>query len=218
MTVNSGRSPHAARRLLIGLVVGVLVGLATPHVWPPEARILLGWVAFTLTVMAQLWPLMMRAGPARTRELATREDDSRALAGTITMTAALVSLIGVVFLLSDAHDAKGTRELLLTALAVGTVATSWLLVQTEYTLHYARRYYRDGRGVLFPHGEGSLEEPTYWDFAYLSVTIGMTYQVSDTNLNTRAMRRLLLGHALLSFVFGTVIIAVTINGVAGLIQ
>ena len=158
--------------------------------WPPEARILLGWNVFTLSVMAQLWPLMMRAGPARTRELATREDDSRALAGTITMTAALVSLIGVVFLLSDAHDSRGTRELLLTALAVGTVATSWLLVQTEYTLHYARRYYRDGRGVLFPHGDGNLEEPTYWDFAYLSVTTGMTYQVSDTNLNTRAMRRL----------------------------
>ncbi|MXV20127.1 DUF1345 domain-containing protein [Deinococcus xianganensis] len=147
--------------------------------WPLEARILLGWVAFTLTVMAQLWPLMMRAGPARTRELATREDDSRALAGTITMTAALVSLIGVVFLLSDAHDARGAREMLLTALAVGTVATSWLLVQTEYTLHYARRYYRDGRGVLFPHGEGSLEEPTYWDFAYLSVTIGMTYHTDS---------------------------------------
>lgn len=218
MTLNARPPHHAARRLLIGLVVGALVGFGTPRGWPPEARILLGWVAFTLTVMAQLWPLMMRAGPARTRELATREDDSRALAGTITMTAALVSLIGVVFLLSDAHDARGTRELLLTALAVGTVATSWLLVQTEYTLHYARRYYRDGRGVLFPHGEGSLEEPTYWDFAYLSVTIGMTYQVSDTNLNTRAMRRLLLGHALLSFVFGTVIIAVTINGVAGLIQ
>ncbi|AWT35258.1 hypothetical protein GCM10008956_22330 [Deinococcus arenae] len=218
MTLTARRPRHAARRLLIGLVAGLLVGLATPDVWPPEARILLGWNVFTLSVMAQLWPLMMRAGPARTRELATREDDSRALAGTITMTAALVSLIGVVFLLSDAHDAKGTRELLLTALAVGTVATSWLLVQTEYTLHYARRYYRDGRGVLFPHGEGNLEEPTYWDFAYLSVTIGMTYQVSDTNLNTRAMRRLLLGHALLSFVFGTVIIAVTINGVAGLIQ
>ncbi|GGR86776.1 DUF1345 domain-containing protein [Deinococcus sedimenti] len=218
MTVNSGRSPHAARRLLIGLVVGVLVGFGTPRGWPPEARVLLGWVAFTVTVMAQLWPLMMTAGPARTRELATREDDSRAVAGTLTTSAALVSLIGVMFLLSDAHDARGTREVLLTLLAVGTVAGSWLLVQTEYALHYARLYYRDGRGILFPHGDGNLDEPTYWDFAYLSVTIGMTYQVSDTNLNTRAMRRLLLGHALLSFVFGTVIIAVTINGVAGLIQ
>ncbi|GGL06532.1 DUF1345 domain-containing protein [Deinococcus radiotolerans] len=218
MTPTERRHHHAARRLLIGIATSLVIGLATPATWPAEARILIGWNVLTLTVMAQLWPLMMSAGPGRTRELATREDDSRALAGTITMTAALVSLVGVIFLLSDAHDARGTRELLLTALAVATVASSWLLVQTEYTLHYARRHYRDGHGVQFPHGDSNLEEPTYWDFAYLALTVGMTYQVSDTNLNTRAMRRLLLGHALLSFVFGTVIIAVTINGIAGLIQ
>lgn len=204
--------------MLAGVGAGLVLGVLTPAGWLPEARLLIGWVALCATVMAQLWPLMMRAGPGRTRALATLEDDSRAVAGSVTLTAALVSLIGVGFLLSAAHDARGLEEIALTALAVLTVAASWLLVQTEYTLHYARLYYRDGRGVQFPHGDGQLAEPTYWDFAYLAVTIGMTYQVSDTNLNTRAMRRLLLGHALLSFVFGTVIIAVTINGVAGLIQ
>ncbi|PNY80117.1 DUF1345 domain-containing protein [Deinococcus koreensis] len=204
--------------MLAGVAAGLTVGLLTPARWLPEARLLIGWVTLCATVMGQLWPLMMRAGPARTHALATLEDDSRAVASSVTLTAALVSLVGVGFLLSAAHDSRGLEEAALTALAVLTVAASWLLVQTEYTLHYARLYYRDGRGVQFLHGDGQLDEPTYWDFAYLSVTIGMTYQVSDTNLNTRAMRRLLLGHALLSFVFGTVIIAVTINGVAGLIQ
>lgn len=212
------KCPHALLRMLVGVAVGLAVGLLTPARWLPEARVLIGWVGLCLTVMAQLWPLMMRSGPALTRALATREDDSRAVASSVTLAAALVSLIGVGLLLSDAQGSKGLEEIALTALAVLTVASSWLLVQTEYTLHYARLYYRDGRGVQFPHGDGQLKEPTYWDFAYLAVTIGMTYQVSDTNLNTRAMRRLLLGHALLSFVFGTVIIAVTINGIAGLIQ
>lgn len=175
---------------------------------------LVGWVAFCLAMLVQLWPLLTRSGPGRTRSLARREDDSRAVASSVTLGAALVSLVGVGFLLSDAHDSRGLTEITLIALAVLTVAASWMLVQTEYTLHYARRFYRDGRGVQFAHGEGQLQEPTSWDFAYLAVT----YQVSDTTVNTRGMRRLLLGHALLSFVFGTVIIAVTINGIAGLIQ
>ena len=210
--------PHAATRLLISLAAALIVTLLTPRDWLPEARTLTAWVTFCVTVMAQLWPVMMTAGPERTRQLATREDDTRAVAATITTFTAIISLVGVIFLLSAAHDQRGLPEILLTVLAVLTVAASWLLVQTEYTLHYARNYYRNGRGVQFLHGDTTLQEPTYWDFAYLSVTIGMTYQVSDTNLNTRSMRRLLLGHALLSFVFGTVIIAVTINGVAGLIQ
>lgn len=210
--------PHALLRMLVGVVAGLTAGLLTPRGWFLDARLVIGWITFCVTLMAQLWPMMMRAGPARTRDLARREDDSRAVAGSVTLTAAVVSLVGVGFLLSDAHRTTGTAEILLTGLAVATVAASWLLVQTEYTLHYARRYYRDGRGVRFAHGDGELDEPTYWDFAYLAVTIGMTYQVSDTDLNTRGMRRLLLGHALLSFVFGTVIIAATINGIAGLIQ
>lgn len=204
--------------MVTGIIVGVAVFLLLPHAWKLDGRILIGWVALSVTILAQLWPMMMRAGPARTKQLATREDDSRALAGTVTTAAAVVSLIGVGFLLSDAHDAKGAEEIALTALAVLVVAASWLLVQTEYTLHYARNYYENSRGVIFPHGDDQLQEPIYWDFAYLAVTIGMTYQVSDTNLNTRDMRRLALGHAMLSYLFGTVIIAVTINGIAGLIQ
>ncbi|WP_309572661.1 DUF1345 domain-containing protein [Deinococcus sp.] len=220
MTTSTGKRPHALLRLLAGIAAAGVVYLFTPHAWKLDARLLTGWVAFCAAVMAQVWPMMMRAGPALTKQLATREDDSRAVAGTVTTTTAIVSLVGVGYLLFDAHqpEAKGLEELLLTVLAVLTVAGSWLLVQTQYTLHYARLYYQNGRGIVFPHGDDQLDEPIYWDFAYLAATIGMTYQVSDTDINTRDMRRLLLGHALLSYVFGTVIIAVTINGIAGLLQ
>ncbi|GGM12792.1 DUF1345 domain-containing protein [Deinococcus aerophilus] len=212
------RVPHAVFRPLLGAVVGAGVGLLTPAAWPWEARVLVGWVAFCAAVLGQLWPLLGSATPQRTRALALREDDTRALAGGLTLTAALVSLVGVIFTLHQASGEKGPGSIALTALAVLTVAASWLLVHTEYVLHYARLFYTGGGGVAFPREpDGTLDDPDYRDFAYLSFTIGMTFQVSDTAVTSRAFRRLLLGHAVLSYVFGTVIVAVTINGVAGLI-
>ncbi|MVN85556.1 DUF1345 domain-containing protein [Deinococcus sp. HMF7620] len=209
----------AAARLLRSALTALFAALLTPADWPLPARLMFGWLAFCAVFMAQLWPTLLRADAPRTRTLATHEDDSRVVAGAVALGAALVSLAGVVSLLVAAGHAPRSAELALTGLALLTVVASWLLVQTEYTLHYARRFYRDGHGAQFTGPDNQpLPEPTYQDFAYLAATIGMTYQVSDTTLTTRAMRQLLLGHALLSFVFGTVIIAVTINGVAGLIR
>ncbi len=94
--------------------------------------------------------------------------------------------------------------------AVGTavVATSWVLVHTMFTLRYAKLYYeRQVGGIDF----NQSAEPAYQDFAYLAFTIGMTYQVSDTDLQTSAMRLTALRHGLLAFLFGTVIVATTIN-------
>lgn len=214
------RVPHALFKILLGLAVGLLVAFITPATWPWVARVLLGWVAFCATVLLRLWSWMWRATPEQTRKLALREDETRAVADTVVLVAALVSLVGVGFTLHVAN-AKETTDLAalgLTGLAVLTVAASWLLVHSEYVLHYARRFYTDGGGVTFPEGDsGSLEAPDFKDFAYLAFVLGMTFQVSDTNITTRTMRRAVLGHSLLSYVFGTVIVAVTINGVAGII-
>jgi uncharacterized membrane protein len=212
------RHPPAVARLLVGAVVGGAVGLLTPTAWPWEARVLVGWVMFCLTVLLWLRTLLWSASPQRTQALALREDDTRALADGVTLAASLVSLVGVIFALHQAGVEKGLASVALTVLAVLTVSASWLLVHAEYALHYARLYYSDGGGVTFPQDpHGGVQDPDYRDFAYLSFTIGMTFQVSDTDINTRAFRRLLLGHALLSYLFGAVIVAVTINGVAGLI-
>lgn len=121
--------------------------------------------------------------------------------------------------LHEAGRHQGTVAYALTGLGVLTTALSWLLVQAEYTLNYARRFYSDRAGVRFVQRgtDAPLPNPDYFDFLYLSLTIGMTYQVSDTNLDTREMRRLLLGHAALSYFFSVVIISVTINGVAGIL-
>jgi uncharacterized membrane protein len=102
---------------------------------------------------------------------------------------------------------------LLVGLSVASVVLAWSVVHTVFSLRYAKLYYQgEGGGVDF----NEEESPCYTDFAYLALTIGMTFQVSDTNLKTKEIRRTALRHALLSYVFGALIIATTINLIAGL--
>ncbi|UQN05039.1 DUF1345 domain-containing protein [Deinococcus sp. QL22] len=213
---------HLAVAAGAGALVWLLLTLFIPRGLPWEGRALFGWVSFCAVHLLRLWGVMLHCGGQRTKAIATREDDTRAVSAFLTTITALVSLVGVGYALHEAGPKEGLDKVGITALAVLTVVLSWVLVHTQYTLHYAHRYYDGGAGgVIFldnKEGEsGTLSDPDYRDFAYLSFTIGMTFQVSDTNLTSRAMRRLLLEHALLSYVFVTVIIAVTINAVAGLV-
>jgi len=131
----------------------------------------------------------------------------------LLLGAAVGSLLGVGFALHKAARSDDTMEAMLTAIALSTVVLSWLVVNTVYALRYAHLYYEAPvGGIDFPEGP-----PDYYDFAYLAFTIGMTYQVSDTGLLSKRFRRTLLGHAMLSYLFGTVIIATLINTVAGFV-
>jgi len=118
--------------------------------------------------------------------------------------------VGVV--LVAASSAKGSKEWALAGLAAGSVALSWSLVHTLFTLRYARIYHARGGGVSF----NQAEPPRYLDFAYLSFTIGMTFQVSDTNLESTAVRATALRQALLSYLFGAIILATTVNFIVSL--
>jgi len=129
------------------------------------------------------------------------------------LAAAVVSLAAVGFFLLQASSAKGATQDLLAGVGVGTVVLSWLVVHTVFTLRYAKLYYTGSdAGVNF----NQSTPPRYSDFAYLSFTIGMTFQVSDTDLQTAAIRATALRHAMLSYLFGAVILATTINLIAGL--
>ena len=109
----------------------------------------------------------------------------------------------------------GSAKAALTSIVVLSVVLSWAVVNVVYALRYAHLYYSGGgQGIDF-NEEG---DPDYRDFAYLAVTIGMTYQVSDTNLKSRGIRRTVTGHALLSYLFGTFVVAMMINVVAGLLK
>jgi uncharacterized membrane protein len=193
----------AAFGIVGGLVVGLVLraGTAAPTV---------GWIVFAVVFLVRTWSVVGRMSASDTAVHATREDPTARAGGVILTVASLASLAGVGLLLSGAsHGSKVVEP----ALAVASVALSWLIVHLLYTLKYAAYYYsgRDG-GVDF----NQKSDPDYHDFAYLGFTLGMTYQVSDTSISSREIRHAALRHALLSYVLGAVVIASTVNLVSGL--
>jgi uncharacterized membrane protein len=174
---------------------------------------LLGWDFTCLVFAGWVWATIWRRDAASTARLAVRVDPTRAPADVLVQAAAIASLAAVGVVLGQAGKRHGAEQVLLAALGVVSVALSWIVVHTIYTLRYARLYYspREG-GVEF----GGSEPPCFSDFAYLSFTLGMTFQVSDTNLTSNRFRKLALGHSLLSYVFGTVIVAATVNLIVSL--
>lgn len=210
--------PRPILHLLWPAALGAAASLLTPQL-PSELRLLTGWLTFSALYLLSTWRMLLSTQSQRIRELADLEDNGRRLSHLLVSAASLVSLGGVVMALHKASDLSKSGqhhlEAWLTGSAVLSVALSWLLIQTVYTLRYAHLYYEKP--------EGSVDfiqtpEPDYLDFAYLAFTIGMTYQVSDTNISQRPMRRLLLSHALLSYLYGVVIIALAINVVSGLLS
>lgn len=172
--------------------------------WSVAAAVFTGWI----------WATALGADASRTAALATREDSSRAAADAVLLCASITSLVAVGFALVKAANATPAGEVAITALAVAAVVLAWLSVHTTFTLRYARLYYQADGGIDFHH----RDRPDYRDFAYVSFTVGMTYQVSDTDLTTKTIRRAATGHALLSFLFGTSIVAMMINVVASLVS
>ncbi|MGZ4125600.1 MAG: DUF1345 domain-containing protein [Actinomycetota bacterium] len=200
-------------RIAVSIAAGLVVFAACEAVMPWQLSSLLGWDATVGVFIGWVWATILSLGPAETRELSTVEDDSRAAADAILIGASLVSLVGVgLTLFRAATDTSGGRDLA-SMLAFLTVLASWAAVQTVFTLRYARVYYGGDPGIDF-HGGGP---PDYRDFAYVGLTIGMTYQVSDSELTSKAFRRVVVRHALLSYLFGIIGIAITINVVASLL-
>lgn len=200
-------------RAALSILAGALTALAVVPVLGVAAGILSGWGAFALVnvvwVLLLIWPM----DAAATRDHATVEAPGRQIARLISIAGSLVSLGAVLVVLIEAQAARGTEEYLLAGVAVISVAASWMLIQTEYVLRYARMYYGEpGGGIDF----NQQEDPEYTDFVYVSVGLGMTYQVSDTNLTNNGMRRVVIAQTVLGYLFGTVILASIVNLVVGL--
>jgi uncharacterized membrane protein len=200
-------------RLSVSLAAGIVVGVVAVLLGAAKFAPAVGWDAAAASLLLWTWVTIWPMGAGATAAHATREDPTRPLADTMLLAAAVVSLAAVGFFLLQASSAKGSAQDLLAGVGVGTVVLSWLVVHTVFTLRYAKLYYTgsDG-GVNF----NQSTPPRYSDFAYLSFTIGMTFQVSDTDLQTPAIRATALRHAMLSYLFGAVILATTINLIAGL--
>jgi uncharacterized membrane protein len=194
-----------------GAVVAVVVGLVTSL--EPVYTTLVGWDVGAVVYLVLVWRVNRRMTGETTAQIAVREDPTRPVTDVVLLVASIGSLGTVVAAVVQAGHSSGGREVVLVLLGVTSVAASWCVVHTLFATTYARAYYTDEDGGVDFNGHRT---PAWTDFAYLAFTIGMTYQVSDTALQTSGFRRIALRHALLSYLFGTVIIAITINLVAGL--
>jgi uncharacterized membrane protein len=212
-----GYHAPALRRLAMVGGLGVAAGaLAAPFVrW--QLAVLAGWDGAALAFVGSVWLTLGRAGPTRTEEYATRDDIGRETARLLLLAAAAASLASVVFALHLAGLETGSERAVLVTVAAFTVAVSWTVLNTVFTLRYAEDYYRSPPGAIDFGGASPLDRPDYRDFAYVAFTIGMTYQVSDTNLRNRRIRRSVLMHAVLSYLFGVIIVASAVSIVAGLV-
>lgn len=206
-----GVATSAQARLAISLVVGAVVLLLVGLLSSPLLGVLSGiagmGAVFVLIGLVVLWPMT----PDSTRRHARREDYRPHVEELLVAAAALGSLVGIVVLLVLGNSS--TRN---AAAAIGLVGVflAWAMLHLMYTARYAYLYYGEPVGGI---DFNSNDRPSYRDFFYFSYNLGMTYQVSDTDVSSTSIRSVVLRHCLLSYVFGTVILATTINLVAGLV-
>jgi uncharacterized membrane protein len=202
---------------MVAVVVGALAAFVAAWFVPWQLTVLIGWDVTALSVIVAVWVAIGGFSPEQTADFALREDDTRAGTHLLLLGAALVSLVGVVLAFLKANEGSHPHEALLEGAGVFTIACSWVLVHTVFALKYAHVYYTDPKGGIDFKTKGD-EHPDYLDFAYTAFTVGMTFQVSDTDITQRAMRHQVLRHALMSFFFGAVILASLVNVLAGLLN
>ena len=203
----------ARTRLVTSLMVGLAVGVLTGVMGAWQFGLLVGWMAASAVFVAWMWATIWPMDGESTARHALREDAGRTATDVGVVAAAVASLgAGGLLLLGDSSAGAATKDVH-AALGVVSVGLAWGTVHTLFTARYARLYYSaTPAGVDFNQDA----PPRYSDFAYLAFTIGMTFQVSDTDLTSDDVRVEALRHALLSYLFGAVIIATMINLVAGL--
>jgi uncharacterized membrane protein len=221
MTKTSGtrlqmfRSEFALGRLLLALVFGIVAGVIVALFFPWQGAIIFGWDVAAALYRKRVWYRVLPMSASECSADAVKEDPSRALADSIILLAAVAELASVGLILVKVANEQGGLKALLLTIGVMSVVLAWGAVHTMFTLRYARIYYTGPvSGIDF----NEKSPPQYADFAYLAFTIGMTFQVSDTDLKTKPMRWTVLRHALISYLFGAVIIGLVINVVASLLK
>jgi uncharacterized membrane protein len=214
--VKTERRGQAGRRLALATACGLVVfavALVVGGGW--TVALTGGWGATALVTAVLIWWRIYSMDAAETQKHAQAEDYSRPTSDLIVLAAGLASLVVIGFALVEARHRSGTGKGLLIALAVLVVAVSWTAMHLVFTVRYGDLYYDEPVGGI---DFNAKDRPDYRDFTYFAFTIGMTFQVSDTTVDDRSIRRQVTRHALLSYLFGAVIVALAINSVASLLQ
>jgi uncharacterized membrane protein len=216
-------------RLALALMVGVSVALLASVLPGTLARVVIGWVGFAATDLTLILLGMWQADTDDIRRVSASEDLPRTLAFVLVVGAAMSSMGAVVGLMGSVKDLSPHLRELHVVLSIAAVVLAWTLVHLVFTLRYAHAYYnaddetgQDTGGLVFPDDQGEDDgpklTPNYLDFAYFSFIIGMTAQTADIGIGNRALRRISLMHSLIAFIFNTVIVALTIGTIGGMLN
>ncbi|MES2872122.1 MAG: DUF1345 domain-containing protein [Bacteroidota bacterium] len=216
---------NANHKLSVSAGMAVIIFMLTFESFSPSVHFMITWLAYALTSLALSWITILTSHPAEVMHEAHSQDSSRTLVFLFAVAAAFASLFAILILLQGNGDSSRQGLVYQIIIPFVCVVSSWWLVHTVFTLRYAHFYYCDidndkkgenvkPEGLIFP-GEN---EPDYLDFTYFAFVLGMTFQVSDIQITSRRIRRLAWMHGVLSFAFNTIIVALTINIVSGLIQ
>lgn len=209
-------------RLILSAIFSLISSFLLPSRLSLSTRILCVWDVGMICFLVSTWVLMVQAVPRSMRRHAQSQDEGRLVILSLITAAACASILAIAFTLRETKGFDASIEISHVILAVVTIIGSWLTVHTIFAMHYAHEYYQ-AHQTQHDSTAGGLDfpddiEPDYWDFLYFSFVIGMTSQVSDVQITSRSLRRLSLFHGILSFFFNTVIVAMSINIIAGLIQ
>jgi uncharacterized membrane protein len=205
----------ALGRVLSALLVGVGAGWVASRSYGTTIAALLGWNLGGACLCALAWVPIGRSSARDTQHHAAAFDPGRTAVYVAVTLSSAASLFAATVMSRRAGLVLPTEADELLALCLSTVALAWTITHTSFTLRYAHLYYRadhDGIGGLeFPGGAA----PCYLDFAYLSFTVGMCFQVSDVAVSNSRLRRTVLLHAVISFTYNTAILAFALNLIFG---
>jgi len=208
------------QRLLCGALAGMFTYLL-PIPLGAKSHALLAWSLGSLTSLLLAWNLALRADAAHTRARVQSQDASSLVLFGLVLVSVFASSGAIALMLQHVKDLSTTLRLAHLALSMLALAASWLLMQTMFAFRYAHLYYRamahgqsHGEGLVFPGGQA----PDYLDFLYYAHVVGMTSQVSDVVVTARPMRHLTLLHSITAFAFNMLVLALSINVMAGAIQ
>ena len=206
------------------LIYGVAVGLATAVVPLPlaaQSQGLLAWCLGAVTYLLLAWWLAVEFDAGRTRRRAQAQDQPGVILFLLMVFSAFASIAAIALMLQHIKDLSAMQRYGHLALSMAALASSWLLMQTVFAFRYAHVYYQveadgtpAGAGLEFP----GKQDPDYFDFLYYAHVVGMTSQVSDVVVTSRLMRHLTLLHSVTAFAFNMLVLALSINLVAGAIQ
>lgn len=217
-----GRSLALRPRVVFGVVVAIAALVLLPSSLHGSVREAVAWCLGGGTYLVLSFSLMLGCHSDTIRTRAAHQDDSGVVILVLVLLAMFSSFAAIFGLLGDAKQASEEGKLFFVALAAATIITSWFVTQVAFTLHYAHAYYAPDRHSEKPSGPATEltfpgdPTPDYWDFFYFATSFGAASQTSDIIINSKSMRRMTTLHAIVSFFFNTMVLALTINLAASL--